>query len=773
MRGQVTPVHAVMAWRSSVARRSCRKRSRPGLDRRCERGIWAQIGPKRDRHSNRGHDARTPSKPAPRDCNTPFMAVLEEMETPRSSGPIVPARMVRPALGHSSVALCLLAVCLASPRVPVAGCEQSGPERGLGSPGADTAPVPEEYLPADVKTNGDVASNAKRQAELAVAWGLFNHQRKVRGELDSESGPGSSIEFTQTTRDFLRDVIERYQVRTILDVACGDWHWMQHVDLAALGVRSYVGYDINGKLIADNARRHGSAIVSFVHASMLTAPLPSADLVIARDVLFHLNNAHIHTALAAIRASNSSLLLTTTFPWLTRNSDLPVQPNAYLGFRAQPHAPVWGYRAVNLDLAPFYLEDTGIESLEEQWGDDEQDIEATRLLKLYALPGRAAGERAAAAGVTGEEHGKGDCKGLWEAQGGHAKSSPDEESRHAERAVGYTQDVSGLKGSELKAAPQLAPTNSCATGPVERARLEWDQGLCTHELLPKGIPSRRHYLRSQNSALYRDMLAFSDAWLPARSPAPGGAAAVLGVANADFVRLWHRRWEYPFHMAALRYFWHHLVGRGEEQAFGGQRVLCTGVGGGFFPHYVADKLEEAGIGGGRVLEVVGDASFVKALHALRHSVGQAESEAGVEVKLGALDALPLAAASVDAILCVSALHEVDNKVAALTEFARVLRAGGMLSVSLTLAHCSACTTDEGHHSLGGAQRLLKVMGSLGFDEIDAPYSVREDLGESAAQGDVILTSSWMAQEDPASMPWASRRAEEHLTISCHIFRKRS
>ena len=730
----------VMAWRSSVAMRSCRKR------------LWPA---------------------APRDCNTPFIAALEEMETPRSSGPIVPARMVRPARGHRSVALCLLAVCLAFPRVPSAGCEKSGPERGLGIPSADTAPVPEEYLPADVRANGDVVSNAKRQAELAVAWGLFNHRRKVRGELDSESGPGSSIEFTQTTRDFLRDVIERHQVRTVLDVACGDWHWMQHVDLAALGVRSYIGYDINGKLIADNARRYGSAIVSFVHASMLTAPLPSADLVIARDVLFHLNDAHIHTALAAIRASNSSLLLTTTFPWLTRNSDLPLQPNAYLGFRAQPHAPVWGYRAVNLDLAPFYLEDTGIESLEEQWGDDEQDIEATRLLKLYALPGRAGVERAAAAGVTGEEHGKGDGKGLWEAQGEHTKSSPEEEARHAERAVEDTQDGSGLKASELKVVPHPAPTNSCATGPVERARLEWDQGLCTHELLPKGIPSRHHYLRSQNSALYRDMLAFSDAWLPAKYPAPGGAAAVLGVANADFVRLWHRRWEYPFHMAALRYFWHHLVDRGEEQALNGQRVLCTGVGGGFFPHYVADKLQEAGAGGGWVLEVVGDASFVEALHALRHSVGQAGSETGVEVKLAALDALPLAAASVDAILCVSALHEIDNKVAALTEFARVLRAGGMLSVSLTLAHCSACTTDEGHHSLGGAQRLLKVMGSLGFDEIDAPYSVREDLGESAAQGDVILTSSWMAQEDPASMPWASRRAEEHLTISCHVFRKRS
>ena len=68
--------------------------------------------------------------------------------------------------------------------------------------------------------------------------------------------------------------------------------------------------------------------------------------------------------------------------------------------------------------------------------------------------------------------------------------------------------------------------------------------------------------------------------------------------------------------------------------------------------------------------------------------------------------------------------------------------------------------------------MLKVVGSLGFDEIDAPFSVREDLGESAVLDDVILTSSWMAQEDAASMPWASRRAEEHLTISCHVFRKR-
>jgi len=89
-------------------------------------------------------------------------------------------------------------------------------------------------------------------------------------------------------------------VRSIVDVACGDWNWMHQVDLAALGVESYVGYDINGNIIKENLRLFSSRIVSFRHESLLTAMLPAADLMIARDVLFHLNSAHIHTALSNI-----------------------------------------------------------------------------------------------------------------------------------------------------------------------------------------------------------------------------------------------------------------------------------------------------------------------------------------------------------------------------------------------------------------------------------------------------------------------------------------
>lgn len=62
--------------------------------------------------------------------------------------------------------------------------------------------------------------------------------------------------------------------------------------------------------------------------------------MIARDILFHLNTKHIHTALAAIQASESRLLLTTTFPWLVENKDLPPRTEAYLGFASQVHRPV-------------------------------------------------------------------------------------------------------------------------------------------------------------------------------------------------------------------------------------------------------------------------------------------------------------------------------------------------------------------------------------------------------------------------------------------------
>ena len=106
---------------------------------------------------------------------------------------------------------------------------------------AQDSTVIDGALPTELIRDESDTRHAKRQAQMAINWGIYNSRRKDYGDLESESGPGSSMSFTQVTRDYLQDIIERYSVRSIVDVACGDWNWMRHIELQALGVQSYIG----------------------------------------------------------------------------------------------------------------------------------------------------------------------------------------------------------------------------------------------------------------------------------------------------------------------------------------------------------------------------------------------------------------------------------------------------------------------------------------------------------------------------------------------------
>ena len=119
-------------------------------------------------------------------------------------------------------------------------CGDGAGAHAAGAQGPDLASV-DDALPAEVMGAREDLLDARRQARMAVNWGLYNRRRKASGELESESGPGSSTSFTHVTRAYLEDIIERYAVRSIVDVACGDWNWMRQIDLAALGVQSYTG----------------------------------------------------------------------------------------------------------------------------------------------------------------------------------------------------------------------------------------------------------------------------------------------------------------------------------------------------------------------------------------------------------------------------------------------------------------------------------------------------------------------------------------------------
>ena len=99
-------------------------------------------------------------------------------------------------------------------------------------------------------------------------------------------------------------------VRTLLDVPCGDFHWLSHVSLP---LERYTGADIVPAMIRDNERQHGRADRDFIVLDIVRDIPARVDLIFCRDCLFHFPFALALKSLRNFQASGSRYLLTTTF----------------------------------------------------------------------------------------------------------------------------------------------------------------------------------------------------------------------------------------------------------------------------------------------------------------------------------------------------------------------------------------------------------------------------------------------------------------------------
>ena len=156
----------------------------------------------------------------------------------------------------------------------------------------------------------------------------------VWGGRESRSGPGSDLQQARVIMAELPKLISEFGFTTLLDIPCGDFHWMQHVDL---GQVHYIGGDIVSALIAMNQERYGSEIREFRLLDVTEDKLPRVDLILCRDCLVHLSYRLVRKALANIKRSGSHYLLTTTFPGLEKNSEVSTG----------------GWRPLNLSAPPF------------------------------------------------------------------------------------------------------------------------------------------------------------------------------------------------------------------------------------------------------------------------------------------------------------------------------------------------------------------------------------------------------------------------------------
>jgi hypothetical protein len=166
------------------------------------------------------------------------------------------------------------------------------------------------------------------------AYEQVSYHREHSG---SWSGPGSTPAATREIVEFLPRVIERYGIRSIGDMPCGDWTWMKEIDLGGV---DYTGYDIVEFLIRENRRKHPG--VRFEVLDILNGDIGRFDLIICRDFLFHVRTEDAVKALSKFRASGSSYLLSTSFPQMEQNTDLP-------------RGEHYGYRDINLERPPYNL----------------------------------------------------------------------------------------------------------------------------------------------------------------------------------------------------------------------------------------------------------------------------------------------------------------------------------------------------------------------------------------------------------------------------------
>jgi SAM-dependent methyltransferase len=167
------------------------------------------------------------------------------------------------------------------------------------------------------------------------AWGLGSGV----GSL-----PLNNIEYMK----FVQEFVLRNRISSVVDFGCGDWQFSQFMNWSGV---TYTGIDVVAGLVEENQRRYGGHRVEF---RLFTAihDVPSADLLLCKDVLQHLPNGLVKEYLNCLKAKFQYLLLT--------NDEWPTELNCDI--------PMGGWRPIRLDQAPFLESAPVVLSWTVTWG---------------------------------------------------------------------------------------------------------------------------------------------------------------------------------------------------------------------------------------------------------------------------------------------------------------------------------------------------------------------------------------------------------------------
>lgn len=132
-------------------------------------------------------------------------------------------------------------------------------------------------------------------------WAKGHVSRGFKGN----SGNGSALSYNRPYIDFLRQFIREKEIKSVVDVGCGDWRCgiAIYKDLDV----QYTGYDVYADMIASH--KHTYPAYNFIHQDGSKNAV-SADLIILKDVIQHWTDADGIKMLKSLKGKYKHALIT-------------------------------------------------------------------------------------------------------------------------------------------------------------------------------------------------------------------------------------------------------------------------------------------------------------------------------------------------------------------------------------------------------------------------------------------------------------------------------
>ena len=186
-----------------------------------------------------------------------------------------------------------------------------------------------------------ISNNFKRKIIFNLIFKSYHwrdyHKTTVN---ESDSGLGSDLIVTKQLIKDLDIFFKNNQITSILDIACGDFFWMNKL-INNNKHLNYLGLEIVESIVKNNNKIFSNQKVKFVCSDAINEDLPqNYDLIIARDFFIHIKNIDIINLIQKIKKSNCKYFAINNFPNIKKNDEI----------KGYGH-----HRYVNIEIPPFNL----------------------------------------------------------------------------------------------------------------------------------------------------------------------------------------------------------------------------------------------------------------------------------------------------------------------------------------------------------------------------------------------------------------------------------